>query len=70
VVEAELGHQAGPEVLEHHVALADQLERGRMAGRAVDVEDDALLVAVEAAEEADPEARQVARLVAARAARS
>ena len=27
VVEAERRHQAGAEVLEHHVALADQLER-------------------------------------------
>ena len=65
VVEAERGHQAGAEVLEHDVARADQLLRRRQAFGGVDVEDDALLVAVERAEEADAEARQLARLVAA-----
>ena len=66
VVEPERRHEAGPEILEHHVGLADQLEGARLALRRVDVEHDALLVAVERAEKADAEPGQLARLVAAR----
>jgi hypothetical protein len=66
VVEAQFGHQARTEVLEHHVALLDQFERGRMALGRLDVEHDALFVAVERTEEADAETRQLARLVASR----
>ena len=66
IVEPELRHESRAEILEHDVALADDPQRrGPSRGR-VDVEDDALLVAVERAEEADAEAGQVACLVASR----
>ncbi len=65
VVQPQLLHQAGPEVLQQHVALARQLGRGGAPFLGGDVQHHALLVAVEGAEEADAQARQVARLVAA-----
>jgi hypothetical protein len=66
VVEAERSHQARTEVLEHDIALADQLRCGGAPLGRLDIEDDALLVAIEGAEKTDAQAGQRSRLVAAR----
>src|SRR5204863_7017278 len=65
VVETQRRHQARPEILDHDVRLADQLQRRRVTFGRVDVEHNAFLVAIEGAEEADPKSWQLARLVAA-----
>ncbi len=65
IVQPELLHQPGAEVLQHHVALAGQLAGGGAALIGGDVEHHAFLVAVEGPEQADARSGQAARLVAA-----
>ena len=59
-----LAHRARREVLDHHVGRLQQLHQHRPALGRVGIEREALLVAVEVAEEAAAEALQLARAVA------
>ncbi|MNC17418.1 hypothetical protein D3C75_652970 [compost metagenome] len=65
VVQAQLVHTPRLEVLDEHVGGVDQLQHGVAAFRRFDIDGDALLVAVEGAEEARPRAQQAARAVTA-----
>jgi hypothetical protein len=65
VVQAEPGQRAGLEVLHHHVGAERQLARQRGAVGVLQVDADALLVAVEHREEAGAGAQQPARGLAA-----
>ena len=67
VVEAELGHQAGAEVLEHHVALADQLASPSARPSGVLMSSTTLfLLRLNERKKPMPRPGSVARLVAAR----
>ena len=59
-----LGHRVRREVLDQHVGRLQQLHQHRPALGRIGVERQALLVAVEVAEEAGAEAAQLARAVA------
>ena len=59
-----LGHRARREILDHHVGRLQQLHQHRPALGRIGVEREALLVAIEVAEEAAAEAAQLARAIA------
>ena len=59
-----LGHRARREILDHHVGRLQELHQDRPALGRIGVERQALLVAVEVAEEAGAEAAQLPRAVA------
>ena len=64
IVQAQLLHGAGLEVLGHHIGRGDQLERGLLAFGGLQIQRQAFLVAVEQREKARARAQQLARGIA------